>query len=246
MQDSRKFFVCQGGRGVLFDLFCGYEISGLSLRRGRGLSFFDPPYVFLNFIFIPFDALAPAGRFAGIAFLLGAVCYPFYVFLNFYFFLRRAQATRGPLLSAPAESRQRQAQGSFTPLRIPGPKWGAGRPPLETPKSSLARQTWPNSSPLARLELRCRWGRPRARARSPRLPHLHRFGMGASPPCPPRSPLGNVCRSCTFGGLTPPCPPRSPFGDVCRSCAPAHGTASETACGQRLRKSPGSSCRASG
>ena len=126
---------------------------------------------------------------------------------NFYFSLRRAQAARGPLLSAPAESRQRQAQGSFTPLRIPGPKWGARRPPLETPKSSLARQTWPNSSPLARLELRCRWGRPRARARSPRLPHLHRFGVGASPPCPQGSPLG----------------------DVCRSCAHAHGTASETA-----------------
>ena len=131
----------------------------------------------------------------------------FMFFENFRFSLRRAQAARGPLLSAPAESRQRQAQGSFTPLRIPGPKWGAGRPPLETPKSSLARPSWPNSSPLARLELRCRWGKPRARARSPRPPHLHRFGVGASPPCPPRSPKGKVCRS----------------------CAPAHGTASETA-----------------
>ena len=69
-------------------------------------------------------------------------------------------------------------------MRIPGPKWGAGRPPLETPKSSLARQTWPNSSPLARLELRCRWGRPRARARSPRLPHLHRFVWGLRPLAP--------------------------------------------------------------
>ena len=106
-------------------------------------------------------------------------------------------------------------------MRIPGPKWGAGRPPLETPKSSLARQTWPNSSPLARLELRCRWGRPRARARSPRPPHLHRF----------------------VWGLTPPCPLRSPKGKVRRSCAPAHGTAFVLALRQRLRKSPGSSCR---
>ena len=76
----------------------------------------------------------------------GAFCWgPFvisfpFVFFKFlsYFSLRRARAARGPLLSAPAESRQRQAQGSFTPLRIPGPKWGAGRPPLETPKSRCA------------------------------------------------------------------------------------------------------------
>ena len=66
--------------------------------------------------------------------------YPFslFFFLKFLISPSTRSGRAGPLLSAPAESRQRQAQGSFTPLRIPGPKWGAGRPPLETPKSRCA------------------------------------------------------------------------------------------------------------
>ena len=69
-------------------------------------------------------------------------------------------------------------------MRIPGPKWGAGRPPLETPKSSLARPFWPNSSPLARLELRCRWGKcERVRARHGRRTSTA-SGWGLAPPCP--------------------------------------------------------------
>ena len=173
----------------------------MDLSRRRGVFYFWawPPgalgifLCFLKILSFPFDALG--------AFFIPL---PFFKILLFPFDALRPR--RAPTFW-PAESRQRLAQGSFTPLRIPGPKWGAGRPPLETPKSSLARQTRPNSSPLARLELRCRWGKPRARARSPRLPHLHRFG---------------------FGGFAP-LPPRFPNGDVCRSCAPAHGTASETA-----------------
>ena len=114
-------------------------------------------------------------------------------------------------------------------MRIPGPKWGAGRPPLETPKSSLARPFWPNSSPLARLELRCRWGkRERVRARHGRRTSTA-SGWGLRPLAPQGSQTGNVCRSCAYWGLTPPCPLRPPLGKVCRSCAPAHGTASETA-----------------
>ena len=102
---------------------------------------------------------APSMGFFGAQGAPGLFCYLFYLLLNFFFSLRRgaglsylsslrilnfylSPSTRsgraGPLLSAPAESRQRQAQGSFTPLRIPGPKWGAGRPPLETPKSRCA------------------------------------------------------------------------------------------------------------
>ena len=176
--------------------------------------------------------------FCGLAFFI-----PFTFLLNFKFFLRRAQAARGPLLSAPAESRQRQAQGSFTPLRIPGPKWGAGRPPLETPKSSLARQRgykieeWPNSSPLARLELRCRWGRPRAPARSPRPPHLHRFGFGGFAPLPPRSPLGDVCRSCAFEGFAP-LPPKVPhWGKPADHARQRMGPRPKRLLRQRLRKS---------
>ena len=132
--------------------------------------------------------------------------YPLFLFLKFKFSLRRAQAARGPLLSAPAESRQRQAQGSFTPLRIPGPKWGAGRPPLETPKSRCAIRI----------------------GRTPR-----RFAAGASVPL---GKAASACALATAAappplrlGAAPPCPLPFPLGNVCRSCAPAHGTASETA-----------------
>ena len=89
---------------------------------------------------------------------------------------------------------------------------GCWTPPFGNPQVSLRYPDWPNSSPLARLELRCRWGRPRARARSPRLPHLHRFGLGGFAPWPPRSQKGKVCRS----------------------CATAHGTTSETAFAAKL------------
>ena len=76
-------------------------------------------------------------------------------FENFIFSLRRAQAARGPLLSAPAESRQRQAQGSFTPCESPDQS-GVLDAPL-----------WKPPSP--------RWrGRP---GRTPR-----RFAAGASVP----------------------------------------------------------------
>ena len=105
-------------------------------------------------------------------------------------------------------------------MRIPGPKWGAGRPPLETPlplvfKVFMARKRamglrypdWPNSSPLARLELRCRWGKAASACA---------LATAAAPP-----PLRL--------GASPPLPPRFPNGDVCRSCAHAHGTAPDKA-----------------
>ena len=149
--------------------------------------------------------------------------YPLSLFENFTFSLRRARAARGPLLSAPAESRQRQAQGSFTPLRIPGPKWGAGRP-LWKPPSPRWRGR-PGRTPRrfaagASVPL----GKARAPARSPRPPHLHRFGLGASPPCPPRSQPGNVCRS----------------------CAQRLGQRSLRLCGNASANLRGSSCRVSG
>ena len=161
---------------------------------------------------------------AGTVFLSGSLLLSLLCFLKFLLFPSTRSGRAGPLLSAPAESRQRQAQGSFTPLRIPGPKWGAGRPPLETPKSSLARQTWPNSSPLARLELRCRWGkRERVRARH-----------------------GRRTSTASGWGLRPLAPQGSQKEKARRSCANAHGTASDKACGQSPRKSRGSSCRVSG
>ena len=73
-------------------------------------------------------------------------------------------------------------------MRIPGPKWGAGRPPLETPKSRCAILA--ELLAASRLELRCRWGkRERVRAR-----HDCRTStasvLGACTPCPPTFPKG--------------------------------------------------------
>ena len=131
---------------------------------------------------------------------------------NFTFSLRRAQAARGPLLSAPAESRQRQAQGSFTPLRIPGPKWGAGRPPLETPKSSLARSPWPNSSPLRGWSFGAvgESASACALATAAAPPPLRFWGL--RPLAPQGSQTGKVCPSCAFEGFAP-LPPRFPIGE---------------------------------
>ena len=164
---------------------------------------------------LPFDArgasFGGSGRPRG--FSRGNFVYPLYVFLKFYLFPSTRSGRAGPLLFCSCRKvSKRQAQGSFTPLRIPGPKWGAGRPPLETPKSSLARQRgykieeWPNSSPLARLELRCRWGkRERLRARPGRRTSTASFGGFA--PLPPtfskgkRSPVTRL-----FWGLRPLAP----------------------------------------
>ena len=98
-------------------------------------------------------------------------------------------------------------------MRIPGPKWGAGRPPLETPKSRCAiriGRTPRRFAAGASVPL----GKARARARSPQPPHLHRFGVGASPPCPLRSPKGKVCRSRAPVGAALPGPLRSPKGKL--------------------------------
>ena len=185
--------------------------------------------------------LTPAGHFVGRYF-----SDPFFFSYHFYLSLRRAQAARGPLLSAPAESRQRQAQGSFTPLRIPGPKWGAGRPPLETPKSRCAIR-------IGRTPRRLRgWsfgavgeGRERVRARHGRRTSTASFGGFA--PWPPtfskgkRSPVTRL-----FWGLRPlaPCVPRwGTFADHART---RMGPRPKRLLRQRLRKSPGSSCRGSG
>ena len=63
---------------------------------------------------------------------------PFLFFENFKFFLRRAQAARGPYFLLLQKVGKDRRKGVSPPLRIPGPKWGAGRPPLETPKSRCA------------------------------------------------------------------------------------------------------------
>ena len=163
---------------------------------------------FLKFLFFPSTRLPLRGtsQAAGTVFLSGSLLLSLLCFLKFLLFPSTRSGRAGPLLSAPAESRQRQAQGSFTPLRIPGPKWGAGRPPLETPKSSLARQTWPNSSPLRGWSFGAVGESASACA----------LATAAAPP-----PLR--------GGGFAPLPPRSQTGKARRSCANAHGTTFETA-----------------
>ena len=161
-----------------------------------------------NFIFslrraYPFGALR---RPQALAFLLGAFVIPL-PFLKILLFPFDALGPRGgPLLSAPAESRQRQAQGSFTPLRIPGPKWGAGRPPLETPKSRSAirigrtprRFAAGASVPLGKAASACALATAaappplRVWGLRPLAPYLSRWGtfaghahlLGVSPPGP--------------------------------------------------------------
>ena len=88
-------------------------------------------------------------------------------------------------------------------MRIPGPKWGAGRP-LWKPPSPRWR------GKFGRTPRRLRgWsfgavgeGRERLRAR-----HGCRTStasvLGASPPSPLPFPLGYVCRSCAFEGFAP-------------------------------------------
>ena len=180
-------------------------------------------------------------------FLLGNFVLSLLCFLeNFTFSLRRARAARGPLLSAPAESRQRQAQGSFTPLRIPGPKWGAGRPPLETPKSSLARSPWPNSSPLRGWSFGAVGeGRERVRARLGCRTSTASFGGFA--PLPPKVPHWETfaCHARLLGA-SPPCPHVPQREKSAAHARQRMGPRPKRLLRQRLRKSPGSSCRVSG
>ena len=129
----------------------------------------------------------------------------------------------GPLLFCSCRKvGKRQAQGSFTPLRIPGPKWGAGRPPLWKPPSPRWR---------AKEAIKLRNGRTPRRLRG--------WSFGAVGEGRERVRARHGCRTSTasFGGLRP-LAPTFPKGDVCRSCAPAHGTASETA----LRATPSQIC----
>ena len=210
---------------------------------------------------LPFDArgasFGGSGRPRG--FSRGNFVYPLYVFLKFYLFPSTRSGRAGPLLFCSCRKvSKRQAQGSFTPLRIPGPKWGAERPPLETPKSRCATRIGRTprrfaagaSVPLGKAASAC------ALATAAAPPPLR--GGGLRPLVPPRFPKGEslpVMRTCW--GLTPTGPPRSPLGNVCLSCANAHGTASDKAfaatpsqisrkllprSGQEFRHSPRANC----
>ena len=96
-------------------------------------------------------------------------------------------------------------------MRIPGPKWGAGRPPLETPKSRCAIR-------IGRTPRRLRgWsfgavgeGRERVRARHGRRTSTA-SGWGLTPPCPPKIPQrGKFAGHAHLLGAYAPRPPAFP------------------------------------
>ena len=135
-------------------------------------------------------------------------CYTFDALLkNFTFPFDALRPRRAPTFW-PAESRQRLAKEGCAPFGICGRArvacgtTGEGRNGVPaacadrwTPlwKPSLARYPdWPNSSPLARLELRCRWGkRERLRARHGRRTSTA-SGWGLRPLAPQGSPKGTL------------------------------------------------------
>ena len=130
--------------------------------------------------------------------MLGAFCYPFYVFLNFYFSLRRAQAARGPYFLLLQKVGKDRRKGVSPPCGSPDQS-GVLDAPLWKPPS---------------LRWRGKFGR------TPR-----RFAAGASvldfwaaSACALAPAAG------AFWGLTPPGPLPFPLGDVCRSCAPVGGS----------------------
>ena len=126
-------------------------------------------------------------------------------------------------------------------MRIPGPKWGAGRPPLETPLPLVLKYLWRASAPwgcairIGRTPRRCAAGAsvPLGKAASACAlataaapPPLR---LGASPPCPHVLQRKTLAGHAPVLGASPPCPQGSPLGNVCRSCAHAHGTAPDKA-----------------
>ena len=130
---------------------------------------------------------------------------------------------------------------------------GCWTPPFGNPQVSLRYPDWPNSSPLRGWSFGAVGeGRERVRARLGCRTSTA-SGWGLTPPGPPRSPLGNVRRSCAPVGGFAPLPPR--FGRrflvprvPCQEKSADHartrmGPRPKWLCGQRLRKSPGSSCR---
>ena len=163
--------------------------------------------------------------------LLYLIPYPFLKI--FTFSLRRARAAPGPYFLLLQKVGKDRRKGVSPPCESPDQS-GVLDAPLWKPPSLAALSGLAELLAASRLELRCRWGRPRAPARSPRLPHLHRFVWGLRPLAP--APLW-LTFSC-------PCVPQ-------REKSAGHartrmGQRSLRLCGQRLRKSPGSSCRASG
>ncbi len=127
-------------------------------------------------------------------------------------------------------------------MRIPGPKWGAGRPPLETPKSSLARPSRPNSSPLRGWSFGAvgESASACALATAAAPPPLRGGGFAPWPPAFPVRKSLPVMRVWGLRPLAPCVPQRGKFADHARQRMVPRP---KRLLRQRLRKSPGSSCR---
>ena len=121
-----------------------------------------------------------------------------------------------------------------TPRRLRGWSFGAVGEGRERVRARHGRRTSTASG----------WG---LRPLAPQVPRWGTFAgharLGAAPPGPQGSPLGDVCRSCAPVGGCAPWPPRSPKGKPADHARTRMGQRSLRLCGQRLRKSPGSSCR---
>ena len=157
--------------------------------------FFYPLYVFFKILSFPFDA--GAGSFSDL----------FSLFLNFKFIPSTRSGRAGPLLSGQQKVGKDRRKGVS--------------PPCESPDQSgvLDAPLWKPPSP--------RWrGRP---GRTPRRLRGWSFGAVGEGRERVRARHGRRTSTASVLGAAPPCPLRSPLGNVCRSCAPAHGTAFETA-----------------
>ena len=156
-------------------------------RRGV---FFLFSFLFLNFSFFPStrDGVSFFIHFTPIKIII----YSFDALRPrggpYFLLLQKVGKDRRKGVSPPCESPDQSGVLDAPLWKPPSLRW-RGRPG-RTPRRFAAGA----SVPL---------GKARAPARSPRLPHLHRFGVGAAPPCPPLLLLGDVCRLCR---ASPPCP----------------------------------------
>ena len=191
-------------------------------------------FTHIKFYFYPFDALTPAGHFAGRRhrFSFPEFCLSSLLFLKFFDFPFDALRPRGgPYFLLLQKVGKDRRKGVSPPLRIPGPKWGAGTPPLWKPPSPRWR------GKFSRTPRRLRgWsfgavgeGRERVRARHGRRTSTASV-LGASPPCPPTFPKGKrspVTR--LFWGLRPLAPKVPHWETSADHARQRMGTASETA-----------------
>ena len=168
----------------------------------RGGDFYLPSLPLFKIIVFPFDALRRPLLFCS-----------FLPFLKFLIFPFDALGPRGGPYFLPLQKVGKDRRKGVSPPCESPDQSGVLDAPLWKPPSLAAL------SGLAELLAACAagasvpLGKARARARPPRLPHLHRFGFGGFAPLPPAFPVRGRLLSCAPAfGASPPCPLRSPEG----------------------------------